>query len=440
MNLPVRVQGAARVGCWILAGSAGVLACRLATTPIVPAVENRVWSDASATSTQPASAPPTLVHTATALRPTFTPTPVYGPVEVEAGRVENPPELQLVFHIPFEDLTSGWVVLYDDKVSGDLMYRHLETHETGSLLSVLSPAEESARGLFAYSWWQQAKTRLLGWLGDPITRYATDLWNQDVVRLGEMCNEGASWFSPSGRKLATLCDREKSSDGEVSWLDIDLFDEPKRLRFQMPVARYWDGPDTVHWVSDNALMLLAEHEGVPCLLVLDPYSLTCDASVGEAEDLKVSPSGKYFMLTGPPSVYEGSSFCDTEPERCLTPWRLYDMACLREGVACVPIAQTAHEELRYASLYWSPDGASIAVMRGFADWTQIGIIDVERMQYRRLVELPAFFGFVDWCPDSKCFLVAPGSNQPYAKSYFIYLDGHQEALDIADPMAILEIP
>ena len=58
----------------------------------------------------------------------------------------------------------------------------------------------------------------------------------------------------------------------------------------------------------------------------------------------------------------------------------------------------------------------------------------------RLLSLPALFGFVDWCPDSKCFLVAPGNNQPYAKSYFIYLDGHQEALDIADPMAILEIP
>ena len=113
-----------------------------------------------------------------------------------------------------------------------------------------------------------------------------------------MCNEYGFVFSPSGRKLATLCDREKSPEGEVSWLEIDLFDEPKRLRFQMPVARYWDGPYTVHWVSDNALMLLAKHEGVPCLLVLDPYSFTCDASVGEAEDLKVSPSGKYFMLTG----------------------------------------------------------------------------------------------------------------------------------------------
>jgi hypothetical protein len=79
-------------------------------------------------------------------------------------------------------------------------------------------------------------------------------------------------------------------------------------------------------------------------------------------------------------------------------------------------------------------------MRGVVGWTRIGIIDVDGMQYRQLLELPALFNFVDWCPDSKCFLVAPESSQPYSRSYFVFLDGRQEALDIANPKAILEIP
>jgi len=438
MNLPVRV--AVRVGLWILVFAAGVLACRLATMQNVPAEEGGDRAVASVTSTRPASAPPTLVHTTTALRPTFTPTPVYGPVEVEAGRVTNPPELQLAFPVPFEELPSGWIVLYSDEVSGDLMYRQVETQEIGSFLSVLRPAGESAMGLLAYSWWHEPKLSLLGWLGDPTIRYAIDLRNREVLRLGEMCNKGSSFFSPSGKKLATLCDREKSPAGEVSWLEVDLLDEPTRLRIRMPVSLFWDGPNTMQWVSDNALMFLARHEGVPCLVVLDPLSFRCDPSENEAEDARVSPDGRSFMLMGPPNVYEGSKTCDTEPEKCLTPWRLYDTACLLDGESCVPKAQIAREELRYAVAFWSPDSTTIVVTRGFVGPTEIGIIDVDGMQYRRLFELPALFRFVDWCPDSKCFLVAPGGNQPYAKSYFIYLDGHQEPLDIADPMAILEIP
>ena len=441
MNLPVRVPGAVRLGWWILAGSAGVLACRLATTPIVPAVESGVGSGAKATSTHQASLPPPLVQTPTALRPTPSPTPVYGPVEVEAGRVANPPELQLDFHVLFEDLPSGWIVLYSDDVTGDLMYRQMETNRAGSFLSVLSPVGESARGLFSYLWLREPKTSLVGWLGDPITRYVIDLRRQEVVRLGEMCNEYGFVFSPSGRKLATLCDREGSPEGEASWLEIDLLDEPRRLRYTLPISRSRYGPSTLRWLTDDSLVLLGGGDGQPCVLDLNPVLFTCLEGSKPGEFLEASEDGRYIVvwstLTGTWDVAE----CEVRLDSCPDTLRIYDATCIRKAKDCPPELELVRvEDLRGGVAVPAPDGSAIAYAGGWNQWTNVGVITLDDGTFSRLGRLPPYFGFVDWCPDSKCFLVAPGGNQPYAKSYFIYLDGHQEALDIADPMAILEIP
>jgi hypothetical protein len=256
-----------------------------------------------------------------------------------------------------------------------------------------------------------------------------------------MCNKGWSLFSPGNDKLASLCDHEWSPRENATWIQVDRLGEAVRFQYEVPVPWSWNGPSSLRWLTDNRLAFIAGPEGMPCVLDLDPFGFGCLRDGKPNDALEVFEDGSRVVVWSRPTNQWDPEECAADVASCPDTWRIYDVECIRVGHACTPVLEVAME---YAMWFThpipAPNGEAIAFVHGLPDSSEVGIVSAQDGEVTHLGVLGGYFSFVDWCPDSTCFLVAPGNGHPYARSYFIYLDGHQEPLDIADPMAILEIP
>ena len=403
-----------------------LIACRLPPTGMGSSTPSSITPSVTGSSTATYAPSPTDIPTVT-VTPTPRPSPL--PLHTYQVQIERWPntgsllqadDIHPSFETLLSDLPEGDYVLYDDWENGAVRISSLDGRMRADVMKGASglgvgPFPPVTIGSLSRGLLTDANS-------SELTRHIFDLAAGRVWKIGPLCGSYAG-FVRGERWLEADCprsDRVGSGEDEGYFYEAISADTGEGYRIHLPES----SPSPVFWIDEDRIVfngVWIAGRVMVCTVELATALMVCPPHLSDIDVKSMSPDRKLM------AIEVGRDSLETPP------YYIMSTECLTDESRC----QQSPAGLGLAG--WSPDSSMLMFSPYLGGLSSpFSVYTAPDWDRPKLVaQYGGIYFFVDWCPDSTCFIVEKRDN---GAAYRVDMDGTTTRLPYDYPIGAIRIP